>query len=52
MNRDILWLVVINIVFVISSCENNQYSRISFPICSSELFRDLPNHEPDYTTGI
>lgn len=30
----------------------SQYNHISFPVASSELFNELPNHEPSYTMGI
>jgi len=40
------------VLLLLSHLGFSQYSHISFPIASSELFRDLPNHEPDYTMGV
>ncbi len=51
--RFFIFQIVCTFVFlVVCSSVIAQYSHISFPIASSELFHDLSNHEPDYTMGI
>lgn len=52
MNLKNFSIIFINILIILSTLVNAQYSHVSFPIVSSELFKNLPNHESDYTMGV
>jgi len=52
MKRYIFFIVITSFSFVSPKFIHSQYKHISFPIASSQLFQDLPNHEPSYTMGV